>query len=202
MYTGNNIKSDIPDDGRAKKDETGKVGTSGKNPDNRNSENTAEGRGTETGRITKEEKLPRLADVTPVTPKQGKPKKKEEIKEAPEQTGVTKIFVGGTISAIFAILENRFGNKWRISQAEIDSLSEPSSRLIDRHMKLGSDTGDGIQLIIAVLLVFGSRMIPDKGEKKNDKERKDINIDKPNDKGNASSGINPHSPKSILKSIQ
>lgn len=204
MDAGKDIKSNFPIDGRNEEKKTGTgSGTEGNSKDN-NSQNPSERGQRGTGR-NEENKLLGLALLEQKKPVQGKPKKKEEVKkpEKVDDSGITQIFVGGTLSAVFSVLENRLGSKWKISQSEIDSISEPASRLLDRYAKISPDWGDGLQLSIAMLLVVGSRLIPEKGESKENAEKGKIEpIAKNDDKRIRSSAAGQDSTKSILAAIQ
>ena len=108
-------------------------------------------------------------DISIILPQDGeeegtkKTKKKSSKKKKKANSAAEEIetLVNGLLTSIFAIAATKDPEVWTVTQQEVESISEPAGKIIAKMDKAGKvgEYADGLNLLLAVLIVVGSRVV-------------------------------------------
>jgi len=88
-------------------------------------------------------------------------KKSSKKKKKADRAEEIETLVNGLLTSIFAIAATKDPEVWTVTQPEVESISEPAAKIITKMDKSGKagEYADGLSLLLAVLIVVGSRLV-------------------------------------------
>jgi len=88
-------------------------------------------------------------------------KKSSKKKKKADRAEEIETLVNGLLTSIFAIAATKDPEVWTVTQPEVESISEPAAKIIAKMDKAGKvgEYADGLSLLLAVLIVVGSRVV-------------------------------------------
>jgi hypothetical protein len=139
-------------------------------------------------------------DVSVILPGEAeeKPKKKPKKRSKKNDSSELENLVSALLTTVFSIAASKDPEIWTVSDAEVKSIAEPAGKILKKLDKTGkaSAYSDGLMLILALLIVVGSRGVKTVQKKKEGKggikiERYEKGKDQNSDGKNSSSSATP-----------